>query len=282
MNILYVILGVMLLVLFGYLAYEYWYYPKKLKKLGKLVRILLFEQVGKDKVFKGFYQGVEEVDNKIGVYILISSLKKAISQVQANDFFNDKEYQRCLMVVKFSDDDYRAFSRMNNEEWFRKIELTPQEYLVTEEVEDPQTGQTETILKKDADGKYIYKLDEDGQPLQSFSFNNYEEPIGVTQQDREAMRFNRAFVKRMEEKRQEKSGFWDKYGQWIMTGMVLMLMFMSCAYSNNKMAETVSYAVDKFSEHSDKIVESIKSETFIESLVSKMEDKQVLDNAPQK
>jgi len=268
-------------IFISYYIYNFYYIPRKQKDLGLLVRILLFEQVGNDKLFRGYRTAYESTDDKIGVYIMIKSLKKAISQISSTDFFPDKEFNKCLMVCKYSDDDYRSMSRMKDQEWYRKIELSPLDYLETEQIEGKE-GEQLTQLKLDKNGETIQKLDKDKNPLPNYTLQSYDEPIGVNQTSREAMRFNRAFSKRMQEKRQEKGTFWDKYGQYVFTATIVLIMFMSMAYSNNKMADTVTYALDKFGEEADKISSSVQSESFVQGLLDKIEKKDIEQQAPNK
>lgn len=270
-----------LVVVILYALFDLVYQKKKLKKKGALIRILLFELVGKDKVYKGFYQGIEKEDEKIGLFVNIKGIQKAISQVNNKDFFPDYEFGKCLMVCKYAEDDFRSMSRMANDEWFRRVQLSESEYLETEIVKDEE-GNEEIQLKTLDDGTPIPLIDDEQNPLPDFKLEAYEEPIGIKQSSREAQRFNRDFAKRMEEKRKEPNSFWEKYGQLIMVSMVLMIMFLSQAYGYNKMSETIEFALDKFGEKSDEIVDSVNSPGFAQGLLDKFEKKNVEENAPPK
>lgn len=271
-----------LVILISYVVYDKFFNKMKNKRLGKLVRILLFEQVGKDKVYKGMFKGVEDEDKEIGIFINIKGVKSSISQVNSKDFFPDKEYGKCLMVCKYASDDLRPMSRMVNNEWFQKLDLPEMAYLESEEIKDEASGEVKIQLRTDEDGNHIPIVDEDGNQALTYELKPYEEPIGVQQTAREAQRFNRAFTKRMEAKRKEGDGFWDKYGQFILTAFVVVIMFLSMAYSQNKSSKTIEYALDKFAEESDKIVSSVRSGGFAQSLLDMIEKKDIEAQAPPK
>lgn len=276
----------------AYLVWDKFWAAKKRKERGRSVRVLLSEKVGNDKVFVGTYKGFEESDEKLGVYLLIKGVKKSISVVSNSDYFADKEFGKCLMVCKYAEDDYRPEGRIRGEGWFRETTFTPEQYLETETVEVPNEEgvvSNETRFVKDKKGNFVsidkndeVELDEEENPLPLTKLVPFVEPVSVTQDAREAMRFERDFSKRMQEKRAESGGFWDKYGQFIMVAGVLIIMFMACAYSNNKMADTVGLALEKFGEESDKIVRAAQSPGFAEGLLQRWEQKKAEESAPPK
>jgi len=273
MNVILIYIAVFLLLGFiGFIIFDQFYLKKKRLEQGKITRILLFEQIGKQKVYIANYQGLEETDRSLGIYITIKKLNKAISDIDHDDYFSDNKYRKCLMVCRYAEDDYRVMSRLSGN-FLKKTELKPEEYLETETITDEESGEKTLEFKKDKGGNYIQLTDEDNNPLPTYSYEPFIEPIGVSQNAREAQRFNRVFTKRMQEKRGEKQGFWDKYGQILMTGTVVLLLFLAMAYNTNKTTEAQKYMADMFVEQSDKIMEEQKSPHFAESVFNYIQNK---------
>jgi hypothetical protein len=135
------IAGLAVLGLIGYIIYDKIYKEKRAKLLGQLLRVLLFEQVGNDKIYKNEFIASETNDEVLGVYINIKGIQKSIAVVNNDDYFPDQKYGKCLMVCKYAEDDYRVISPMREEEWYKKTKLKPEEYLETEVYNDPQTGE---------------------------------------------------------------------------------------------------------------------------------------------
>ena len=233
-----VIIGVLFV---GYLMFDKFYIQRKRRINGQYIRILLFESVGKDKTFKGVFQGVELNDDVIGAYIVINKVKKAISLVSSTDFFYDKEFGRALMVCKFAEDDYRAMSSLKNETWFKV---------------------------------------EEGEKPDEPKYTPYVEPIGITVDGRTANRFNRAFRRRMEALRQEKKGWFEQYGPYVMMAGMMLILLISTAYNSNKFAEASENMAEVFAEKSDEYLSEIESPTFAEKLLEQVERRNAEENAP--
>lgn len=229
------IAGSLAVLFVGYLLLDKFLLSKRDKIKGVSLRVLLFEKVGKDKIFKGFFKAFERYDEKLGSYIMIKGVKKAINGVSNTDYFYDVAFNKALAVCKYSDDDYRVMASLKNEVYFKL---------------------------------------EDGVKVP------YEEPLGITQAGREAMRFNRDFTKRMQEKRAEKNGFWDKYGQYVMVGAMLIIILMTTAYNTNKWEKASKYMTDKFSENMQEAVEQQSSPAWINNLIESIDRRNDEVNAP--
>tara|TARA_R100001530_G_scaffold136283_1_gene116203 strand:+ start:888 stop:1685 length:798 start_codon:yes stop_codon:yes gene_type:complete len=199
----------------------------KKKDKEKRIRGLLFEQVGNDKVFKGEIPLYESSHGKLGVYILLKKEQKAISDVRNDDFFFDRQYGKCLLIIKYADDDYRVMSRMKTGEWFKQVYA--QKFKTTKEI-DKETG--ETIEKKEP------LLDKNGEPTYDVSLKAYEESLGVDQDSRTAMRFDRQFNDVMDEWAKEKKKGLDKWMPMIAVGLVCMVLLISFVYMNKSHKET--------------------------------------------
>ena len=276
---LYIALGIgalfLLYLLVDLLIIRKW----KKDKHSRLVRILLFEHVGDDKIFRGVYDGHETQDEKLGAYLMINKIKISLGLVNNSDYFPDKKFGKCLLVCKYSMDDFRVMSRIKNGEWFKKVKLAPEKYLETETVED-ENGDLKTRLVTDNNGKYIHKTDKHGKKLVDYVLRPYQEPLGVTQSDREVMRFNRDFSRRMEEKRGQKNGFWDKYGPMLVSVTVVLIAFIFMAYNTNKMAEAQVKISEQFGEKADEAIKAIKAPSFAENLLNKLENKENEEKTP--
>lgn len=273
------IAGIGGLALGGYLIYDRYHKKRQQQQHGKIIRILLYEQVGNEKVFRGVYTGEEHDDDKIGLYIWIQGLKRPIEVVNNNDFFPDENFGKCLMVCKYADDDFRAMARMRENEWYRIESVPPEEYFEMRETSDDD-GNPKLEVKKDENGEPIVRKDEDGNPVPAYRPVYYEEPMGVKQSGREAMRFNRDFKQRMQEKRKENQGFFEKYGQMIMVISTLLIMFLGMAYMTNQTTDAMESMADTFGEKADEIVKSTQDPKFIEQVMEKVEQDDKEDESP--
>ena len=253
---------------FGYLGINKYLSSKRLTDGGHLIRVLLFEQVGQDKVFRQTTKGVEMKDDKLGVYILLKNLKKSISDVSNKDFFYDQKYGKCLIICKYADDDYRVMSSLKGQTWFKKVLV---EKPKTDKKGNPLIEQIEL-----SDGSFeetpLMETVEEYQP--------YKEPLGVDQSAREAMRWNRDFQRRMDERMGEVKGFWERYGQLIMVGGMLIVILMSTAYNANKFETASKNIANAFGEKADEYLEEIKKPTFAETLINKIEQRNKEGEAP--
>ena len=203
------------------------FYLTRKKEKSKRIRGLMFEQVGKDKVFKGEVPLYESSHPKLGVYILLKGQQKAISDIRNDDFFFDKKFGKCLLIVKYADDDYRVLSRMKSGEWFKQV--YNQQFKTLKET-DKETGEiTETKVPI---------LDKEGQPVYEVELKPYDESLGVDQDSRTAMRFDRQFNDIMDEWSREKKKGLDKWLPMIAIGLVCMVLMISFVYMNKTHKET--------------------------------------------
>lgn len=223
-----------------YVAYDRIYLVKKRRLQGTIIRVILFESVGKDKAFKGVFKALEKTDEILGVYLMINKVKKPIQNVSNTDFFYDRDYGRCLLVCKFSEDDYRVMSTLKNELWFKLVE--------------GKNGKTD--------------------------YEEYLEPLGITTDGRTASRFNRSFTKRMEQLREEKQGFFEKYAPYIMVGGLMLIMLLSTGYYSNKFEQASENMAHAFGEKADEYLAEVKSPGFAEKLMERIQRKDAVDNAP--
>jgi len=89
------------------------------KTPDKTIRILLFELVGNEKIFLGEVKAFEQDDEKLGIYFYLQKQKKAISDLDHRDFFIDRKYGKCLMLLKYANDDFRPMSRMKENCYYK-------------------------------------------------------------------------------------------------------------------------------------------------------------------
>jgi uncharacterized membrane protein len=224
-------------------------------------RILLFEKVGDEKVFKKMDVAPIKQDDKLGFYVKLNK-KISITVADPKDFFYDSEHSRCLEVIKFGPDDYRPVSRMDKNIWGRLVE---KERPVLDDAGEP-------IPILDEEGQPI--LDEEGQPIFQTetvqSFEKYDEPKGVSQLSREGIRFNRAFQKRMEELKKEKQSWWAQHGVQVMSVAVIILFMIFMTHNQNNYYKNVkeysTEAVDAMNDATDAINKPHWAEDLIKSV----------------
>lgn len=256
--------------LFGvfFLGYKFWYLPRKAKLGGSAIRILLFEQIGNDVVFLGESIGEEMPDEALGVYIrlVVGKDKKVISDVVNTDLFYDSKYSKCLMICKYADDDYRVMARLRSQEWFKKVlvdkpmfDKKGEQIFEDVEITNPETGEVEIERLPKTEKVEAYE--------------GYNEPVGISQEGREVMRFNREWHKRMEERRKEKASFWEKYGAYVMLGSMMLIILMSTAYNANKFELAADHMAAAFGEKADEYLDKMDSPSFISTIISKVESR---------
>ena len=263
MNYLYLALGLAVLFGGGFILFDLFYLKKRRQMNGLNVRILLYEQIGDDKVFKGSFKGVERYDEKLGQYIWISKLKKAIDVPANLDYFYDKELDKALNVCKFSDDDYRVMARLRNQEFFR-----------LEKFMRPKLDVKGNPLVEVVDGEDKPVLEEVEE------FVPYFEPLGISQEGREASRFNRVFVKRMQEKRNEKAGFWDKYGQIVSIAFVGLILLVSFVYMTNSFKDINEKNAEVWGEKLSEAIDAQSNPSWVEGLVESLNRRNVEGASP--
>lgn len=240
---LYISIGIAVIFVI-YLLFDKFYLKRQRLLKGNVIRILLFESVGKDKTFKGTFEGLEKNDDILGVYIFVKKVKKPISNVSPTDFFYDQKFGRALIVCKFSDDDYRVMSSLKNELWFKLIE------------------------KQGKKGELITDYEE------------YIEPLGITSDGRTASRFNRSFGRRMAQLRQEKASFLEKYGSYIMMGTMMIIVLMSTGYNANKFEEASHNMAAVFDEKAKALLDEIAKPSFMTGILQSIERDKLQSEAP--
>ena len=248
-------------------------WDSKFKKKDAKIRILLFEQVGDEKVFMGAKEVAIKNDEKLGFYINITK-KVAIQVTSHNDFFYDRKFGKCLEVVKFSEDDYRPISRMDKHLFG---------ILKTKEVAKlDENG--EPIYIKDSDGKIL--TDENGEQIfeteKQQYFEPYDEPKGITQTAREAQTFQRSFHRRMEELRKVKGGFWDKYGVQVLSVGLVIVVMLFLTHMTNKSNETLIEVSENMGQSIQSASEAMNKPSWVEGLVEKINRDNAEANAPPK
>jgi len=217
----------------------------KFYAIKDVIRILLFEKVGDEKAFVGYRKGMVKQDDKLGVYILINREKFPITNVKQEDFFFDYSMNKALMVCKYAKDDYRPFSRMDKSVWGR------------------------------IENKFNDETQEEEQDLVF-----YDEPLGVDQPAREAMRFNAAFRQRMDELRSQKEGFFEKYGALMGVGVVAIVLIIGLVQMTNSHTKLMEKGLEEFGESAADYKAAIQDPTWVDNIIKKLERDKVEDNTP--
>lgn len=228
-----------LVIIVGIVFPIYHFYSRKKEKELE-VRLLLFSHIGKDKVFVGSLIGKESNDAKIGVYTKFKGRKVAITDVDPADYFSDGKYSKCLLVCKYGEDDYRVMSRMTSGNWFKMVQVP-----LKEKVPNPNYDPNDPSSKSDLE---VVIYDKDGNPQYESVFEPYEESIGVDQDSRTAIRFNRIFNNRMDELMKEKKSMFEKILPIAGVIFVGILLLIGGIYMNKTHKEVMIKVSDDFRE----------------------------------
>jgi len=260
--ILYVIAGVMAII-FGYL-----YFDINIGKNKKgAVKILLFEKIGDSEAFVDIFSGEEVSDEKLGLFILIKKRKIPVEMPNFDCFFPHKG-AKAIMVVKYDDDDYRVMHKMRDKRFYRREQVPD---LVESKVKDADGEEFIDMLpRRDAKGNIVFKDKEVA----------YNDPLGISQQDREVSRFRRDYYLRMEELRKTKQGFFDKYGAMLLNFSLALMFIIAMLYTYNKSIERDKYWADKFDEKALEYLNIVKEPGWIDGLIDKIETRNVVEDTP--
>lgn len=254
---------ILVLLLFGaYLIYEFVYVEYKRKKTRQIYRVFLFEKVGKEYVFVGESTAQHKNDQEIGSYVLVRNNKVPIDALSNDECFMDNTYGKAFFLVKYGEQDYRPMVRLRGEEFFKWQTIQRQ----------AQDEQGQPMFDKD--GEAVIEEVKVPKP--------YKEPLGISQQDREAFRFNLNFRRKMQERYGKQPSFFEKYAIPIAFTMMSLILMMTFAYMTNKNSDTQQYIADTFAEESGAFIKATQEPTFVEGLVRTYEEKQINENGPPK
>ena len=282
MNIILIVAITFAVGAIGYMTYASISEQRKLLKYGRIVRILLYQQIGTEKVFIGSEKGIEMSEPNLGVFIWIKGAKSAISGVRTADFFLDQKNRKCLEVVKFAEDDFRAVSRIRDGEWYRKVRVPDEERFKTEEVEED--GETFLRYCRDEKGNRIPIIGEDGKRVPEYALEPYFEPKAITQQAREAQRFNRSHALFMQSKRAEKKKWWEMLAPYLAVSVVALFMLMGFAYMTKTNSETqvrISENLGAVVDGQKEVLGEMKNPGFLSGIIDNyMKEKNEEDSPP--
>ena len=257
-----------------YVLYEYVFLEYAKKGKGLLIRVFLYEKIGKDIQYIRTLVAEEIDDEKLGNYLIIKKLKVPLERVSNKDYFLDKTYGKALNLVRYAPDDYRPLVRLSEGDWYR-VE-TKQEY---EEISKPDPDNSDEVMIVK-----IPKFDVDGSPVMSEYEVKYEEPIGISKNDRSAMRFNLQYKKRMQEVYGEKVGKWDTIAKFAVPVVAMMVVLMAFVHFSNKDTER---AKDWYTEINVQAVEFYKqaedvswTENVLKGIQEKNDREEVEKGAP--
>ena len=108
----------------------------------------------------------------------------------------------------------------------------------------------------------------------------YEEPIGLTQEDREASRFNRSFQQRMHELMGEQKSWLERFAPYLTVGVVGIILMIGFVHQSNKSSETQKYIADTFVLGANEYKKSIEDPLFAEQLMERWERRTTEQTAP--
>lgn len=236
-------------------------------------KIILFEHVNNTKYFKGIIKGIIKDDIVLGLHLHLPSEKNSI-RIEKNDAFLPSLKGKYLLVCKYAKDDHRIIRFLKEEEFYRKV--------------------TKLQLKLNEKDEPIQVLDKNDQPLlndkgeevfethEVEELEEFKEPLGASSDTREAIRFSKDFNKRLAEIHGVKKGFWDK----MMIPMVIIVCLcvtLAGLYMFNKNTnETLVKIGEAIGDDVDSLQKELKSPSFIQSMINRVDNTNKETEAPPK
>jgi len=243
------------------------------KSKGEIYNILLFEQINNTKYFKGIIKGIEKDDIKLGIHIHMPSINHSI-RITKNDAFLPSKKGKNLIVCKYAKDDYRIVRFLKEEEFYKKVENIKTK---TDEEGNP-------IIKTNKQGEEL--TDEEGNPIYEQEIiqelQEYKEPLGASEDAREAMRFTADYKKRLDEVYGQKKTKFDKILQAVTIVIIVLVAFAFVYMTNKNTNETMVQIGESLGKDITGIKEEINRPSFVEKAMQLVENKDKEDNAPEK
>jgi hypothetical protein len=256
--------------LFTYVVYEFFIKDIFLRRKGQLIRVFLYEKAGKEIVYINQRVCQDKKDAKLGNYLYIRKEKMPLERINNSDFVQDKKYGKALHVIRYGQDDYRPLIRVKDGEWYRREKRQVTEI---EKVPDPDNPDQIMTIEKP-------KFDDNGEPVTNWFNVEYKEPLGITKDDRAAMRFNLSYHKRMDEIYGEKKNWLERFAPFMALGVVAIVLLMGFVHFTNQDTERAKLFYETVDIEAAKAYEKLENPSFIEGLVKKVGDDKKADEAP--
>jgi len=254
-----------ILVALGFFAWKV--FNKKVEK----VKIFLYERVNNAYFFKKKFTAFLKSDMVLGNYLVSKSNKFRMAEPSIDEFIPSKKY-KFLNVAKFGSDDFRPVALLKGNSFYKKISE-----VVTnkKEVLNPDG---ETVLVD------MPVLDRDNKPVTKIVEKPYEEPMAVTQSDKEVIRFNRDYNRRMDELKKSKEGFWKENAPMMISSAIVAIciigMIIFVRVDSKSDFETSKYWADKFGVKMDEAIGKIENPNFIERIMENIDRQKAEGQAP--
>lgn len=268
MNYLYFIPVVLLL--FAFLA---WFaYDTIRRSQPKKAIIHWYERVNGHYAYKGKFTAKTKKDVKLGRYLANKGMRFFMDEPSSDDYIPFKN-TKILNVAKFGEEDWRVIKLLSGNGFYQE-----RDEVVYEDVEE---------LDESSGEKKVYsvpKRDKDGKLVTATKKYYFQEPMAITQSDKEVARFGREYHRRMDELKRSTDGWWQKNGSLVLntTAVILFFLFIIIFVRMDSKAdlEMNAYWADKFGENAQEAIAAIEQPNFIENLVSKFQGEEANANAP--
>lgn len=240
---------------------------------------LLYERIGNSEKFLGGYPLLKGTFN-IGEYLVLDYKKPYFLDALGSEAFTpcqDQKLGKIVELVKYSEDDIRVRQRLDQTFYKRKkVPLTEEKTLIeNNEIITDDNGKPIIIQvpKRNKEGQIMYET------IEEF----YEEPKGVTQEGRDAIRIHNDTNEEIKKFKEKNKGFMEKYATVIVpiVGMaiVAMLFLMGMKYTSDAWIEGVQSLTGEIKDASNNLQWWQQTDA-LDKIGSAIQKKQDEKNAP--
>jgi len=248
----------------------------------RVATAMIYERIGDSEYFLGGFPLLKGKYDQIGEYFVLEAPgKNYFVDCLGSDVFTpckDKKLGKVVEFVKYSDDDYRVRRKLNKK--FFDIEQKP---LIKYEALKNEDG----VVEVDEDNNPlmipVQEKDDKGNLLFEEVKVKYEEPKGVDQEGRNAIRIHNNTTKEIKKFREQNQSFFEKYGGIIVPIAGLAIVAMVFLFGMKSISDSWSDGVNSLTGEIKDAGENIKwwqQPEALDSIVGAVEKKTDEKNSP--
>lgn len=204
----------------------------------RVATAFLFERVGRSEIFVGAFPLLRGNMKGLGTYtvIAIGSKYNFVDVPRAEDFTpaNNSRIGKVVEIVKFAEDDFRVRGRLNETYYSidRKPKMINKQFCTVckEEISCCNCPEDQRFDDQVVEA-IVQEKDEDGKDVFEYVEVAWEEPKGVAQEGRDAIREGNEYVRKMEEFKKGNPSMFEKYGGLVVpvVGMAIVAVLFIIA-----------------------------------------------------